>query len=93
VIFHPLSDEHLAQILDLLLTKELKLADERGLKLEFTPKAKRWMLDQNDHPEWGARPLRRIIQRYVRESLADYLLKDPDAGATVDAVKFKMAKA
>ncbi len=99
VIFHPLSDEHLSQILDLLLTKELKLADERGLKLEFTPKAKRWMLDQNDHPEWGARPLRRIIQRYVRESLADYLLKEnPEAGATVkidatkDGLKFKMAK-
>jgi ATP-dependent Clp protease ATP-binding subunit ClpC len=99
VIFHPLSDEHLAQILDLLLKKELKLADERGLKLEFTPKAKRWMLDQNDHPEWGARPLRRIIQRYVRESLADYLLKEnPEAGATVkidatkDGLKFKMAK-
>jgi ATP-dependent Clp protease ATP-binding subunit ClpA len=82
-----------------MLAKEIKLAEERGLKLEFTAKAKRWMLDQNDHPEWGARPLRRIIQRYVRESLADYLLKEnPDAGATVkidatkDGLKFKMAK-
>ncbi len=84
VIFHPLSDEHLAQILDLMLTKENKLAAERGLVLEFTPEAKTWMLAQNDHPEWGARPLRRIIQRNVREQLADYLLREnPQAGATV----------
>jgi len=99
VIFHPLSDEQLAQILDLLLVKEMKLGTERGLTLEFTPKAKKWMLAQNDHPEWGARPLRRIIQRHVREQLADYLLKEnPRPGTTVkiDADKngltFKMAK-
>lgn len=99
VIFHPLSDEHLRQILDLMLTKENKLAVERGLKLEFTDAAKTWMLAQNDHPEWGARPLRRIIQRNVREQLADYLLKEnPQAGTTVkiganrQGLTFKMAK-
>jgi ATP-dependent Clp protease ATP-binding subunit ClpA len=43
-----------------------------------------WMLAQNDHPEWGARPLRRIIRRYLREPLADYLLAaDPAPGASV----------
>ncbi|MBN1202866.1 MAG: ATP-dependent Clp protease ATP-binding subunit, partial [Anaerolineae bacterium] len=99
VIFHPLSDEHLALILDLMLKKEHALAAERGLTLDFTPKAKEWMLAQNDHPEWGARPLRRIIQRNVREQLADYLLKEhPEEGTTVkiDATKkgltFKMVK-
>ncbi len=100
VIFHPLAQEHLAQILDLLLTKEGKLAVERGLALEFAPEAKQWMLDQNDHPEWGARPLRRIIQRSVRELLADYLLREnPEAGTTVRitadvrGLKFEMVKA
>ena len=84
VIFHPLADEHLAQILDLLLATENKLAVERGLTLEFTPEAKAWMLAQNEHPEWGARPLRRIIQRNVRERLADYLLREnPQPGTTV----------
>jgi ATP-dependent Clp protease ATP-binding subunit ClpC len=90
VIFHPLDDHDLRQILDLLLKKESKLAGEQGLKLEFTQKARDWMLKQNDHPEWGARPLRRIIQRYVREPLADFLLeKAPAPGATVmvDATK------
>ena len=84
VIFHPLNEDHLRQILDLMLRKESKLAAERGLKLEFSARAKQWMLDQNDHPEWGARPLRRIIRRYVREPLADFLLKEnPEAGATI----------
>ncbi|MBN1967329.1 MAG: ATP-dependent Clp protease ATP-binding subunit, partial [Anaerolineae bacterium] len=89
----------LSQILDLMLAKENKLSAERGLVLEFTAKAKKWMLAQNDHPEWGARPLRRIIQRNVRESLADYLLKEnPPPGTTVkigatkSGLTFKMAK-
>jgi len=99
VMFHPLNDEHLALILDLLLKTEHRLAAERGLVLEFTRKAKTWMLAQNDHPEWGARPLKRIIQRSVRDQLADYLLKDPPQPGTtvkIDANKsgltFKMAK-
>jgi ATP-dependent Clp protease ATP-binding subunit ClpC len=84
VIFSPLGEPELRQILDLLLNKEAKLANERGLKLEFTQGAKDWMMAQNDHPEWGARPLRRIIGRSVREPLADYLLTaNPQSGTTV----------
>jgi ATP-dependent Clp protease ATP-binding subunit ClpA len=42
------------------------------------------MLAQNDEPEYGARPLRRIIRRFVREPLADFLLKvNPPAGTVV----------
>jgi ATP-dependent Clp protease ATP-binding subunit ClpC len=90
VIFHPLTPENLRQILNLMLKKETSLADARGLKLDFTDAAKEWMLAQNDHPEWGARPLRRIIGRSVREPLADYLLtSNPPPGTTlrIDAAK------
>src|SRR5581483_1732328 len=70
--------------LDMMVKKEAKLAEDRGLKLEFTQAAKDWMMAQNDHPEWGARPLRRIIGRAVREPLADYLLTaNPPPGTTV----------
>jgi ATP-dependent Clp protease ATP-binding subunit ClpA len=42
------------------------------------------MLAQNDHPEWGARPLRRIIQKNLREPLADWILTTaPPKGAKV----------
>lgn len=84
IMFNALSSEDLAQILRLQLKKEGRMADERGLKLEFTEAAQEWMLAQNDEPEYGARPLRRIIRRFVREPLADFLLKvNPPAGTLV----------
>jgi ATP-dependent Clp protease ATP-binding subunit ClpC len=84
VTFHPLSPENLRAILDLLLEKEVKLAAERGLTMEVSQAAREWLLAQNEHPEWGARPLRRIIQQHLREPLADYLLAaDPKPGTTV----------
>src|SRR5512137_2749694 len=97
IMFNSLSDEALRKILDLLLKKEVKLAGERGLTLEISESAKTWLLAQNDHPEWGARPLRRIIQKFVREPLADYLLeKNPGAGTKirvdVQGEKLKLAE-
>jgi ATP-dependent Clp protease ATP-binding subunit ClpC len=84
VTFHPLSPENLRAILDLMLEKEVELVAERGLTLEVSQEARTWLLAQNQHPEWGARPLRRIIQRHLREPLADYVLAaDPKPGTTV----------
>jgi ATP-dependent Clp protease ATP-binding subunit ClpA len=84
IMFNALSAQDLHDILVLLLKKESKLAGERGLKLEFTEAAILWMLAQNDEPEYGARPLRRIIRRSVREPLADFLLRaNPPAGTQV----------
>jgi ATP-dependent Clp protease ATP-binding subunit ClpA len=60
------------------------MAGDRGLKLDFTDAAVEWMLAQNDEPEYGARPLKRIIRRSVREPLADFLLKvNPPPGTQV----------
>ena len=84
VTFHPLSPENLRAILDLLLKKEAELVAERGLTLEVSQEARTWLLAQNEHPEWGARPLRRIIQRHLRQPLAETLLAaDPKPGTTV----------
>jgi ATP-dependent Clp protease ATP-binding subunit ClpC len=84
IFFNVLGPDDLRQILGLLLKKESGLAAGRGLTLEVTDAARDWLLAQNDHPEWGARPLRRVIQKYVREPLADWLIaEDPPAGSTV----------
>ena len=84
IMFNSLSPDALRKVLDLMLKKELKLAGERGIQLDVSEAARTWLLRKNDHPEWGARPLRRIIQKYVREPLADYLLdKNPAAGTKV----------
>jgi ATP-dependent Clp protease ATP-binding subunit ClpC len=84
VMFNALSAENLADIMRLLLKKETKMAEERGLHLTFTDAAVEWLLAQNDEPEYGARPLKRIIRRSVREPLADFLLKaNPPMGTEV----------
>ncbi len=84
IMFNALNEESLAKILRLLLKKETGMATERGLKLEFTEASVEWMLAQNDEPEYGARPLRRIIRRSVREPLADFLLRsNPPSGTEV----------
>lgn len=74
ILFHQLTGDQLARILDLMLKKEFRLAGEQGIDLTLTDAAKQWLLAQNDEPQYGARPLRRIIARYLREPLADFLL-------------------
>ena len=74
IMFHQLTGPQLAVILDLMLKKEVKLAAEQQIDLAITVAAKQWLLAQNDQPQYGARPLRRIIARYLREPLANFLL-------------------
>jgi ATP-dependent Clp protease ATP-binding subunit ClpC len=83
VLFLPLTQEELKDILDLMLNGEQQLLATRGLSLELTEAAKSWLLAQNTHPEWGARPLRRIIRRHLREPMADYLLTQAPAQGTI----------
>ncbi|MGB1252841.1 MAG: AAA family ATPase [Candidatus Promineifilaceae bacterium] len=78
ILFHQLTTEQLAKILKLMLKKEIKLAAQQGITLDVTEEAQKFMVAQNDQPEYGARPLRRIISRHLRQPLADFLL----SGAT-----------
>jgi ATP-dependent Clp protease ATP-binding subunit ClpC len=84
IMFNALLPEDLYDILKLQLKGETRMGQERGLKLEFTEAAMQWMLAQNHEPEYGARPLRRIIRRSVREPLADFLLRvNPPVGTAL----------
>jgi ATP-dependent Clp protease ATP-binding subunit ClpC len=88
ILFHQLTGEQLSQILDLMLINETKLAANQNIGLEVNRKARDWLLAQNDQPEFGARPLRRIIARHLRNPLADFLLNQRDrssAKVLVDA--------
>ncbi|MCB9078353.1 MAG: ATP-dependent Clp protease ATP-binding subunit [Anaerolineaceae bacterium] len=83
IFFHLLTPENLRDIMDLLLKSEKRLVAERDLTLEISESAKTWLLEQNDQPEWGARPLRRIIQKHLREPLADFLLEENPSPGTI----------
>jgi ATP-dependent Clp protease ATP-binding subunit ClpC len=84
IFFHLLTPDNLSDILDLLLRKEEKLLAAQGLNLQIPDEAKTWLLAQNEHPEWGARPLRRIIQKHIREPIAEFLIQqEAPAGTAV----------
>jgi ATP-dependent Clp protease ATP-binding subunit ClpC len=85
ILFHQLTPDQLARILDILLRQELRLAAGQGLTLDVTPEARRWILARNTQPEFGARPLRRLISRHLTEELADFLLRQGSnaRGATI----------
>ncbi len=75
IVFHPLTDEDLTKIVDLLLDGVQKRLDEQDLVLELTPAAKTLIVREGTDPAYGARPLKRTIQRLVENPLARGLLK------------------
>ena len=75
VIFHSLTREHLAQIVDIQLKRLQALLAERHITLELTGEAKRRLAEEGYDPVYGARPLKRVIQRRVQDPLALKLLQ------------------
>src|SRR6202158_4148825 len=75
VIFNPLGKEHLERIVGLLLKGVEKLLAERQITLELTPAARELLLREGYDPAYGARPLRRTIQRLIQDPLALQILE------------------
>lgn len=74
IVFHPLSKEEIKQIVELMLEEEKKVLSEKDIKLEVTPKAKEMIAQEGYDPDFGARPLRRAIQRLIENPLAEEIL-------------------
>ncbi|MEX2547348.1 MAG: ATP-dependent chaperone ClpB [Chloroflexota bacterium] len=74
IVFHALTEEDLAHIVDLLLADVARRLADRDLEIEVTPAAKRLIASEGYDPGYGARPLRRSIQRLVENPLAKALL-------------------
>ena len=75
VIFNPLGKEQLERIVVLLLKSVEKLLAERQITLELTPAANELLLHEGYDPAYGARPLRRTIQRLIQDPLALQILQ------------------
>ncbi len=75
VIFNPLGKEQLERIVVLLLKSVEKLLSERKITLELTPAANALLLSEGYDPAYGARPLRRTIQRMIQDPLAMQILE------------------
>jgi ATP-dependent Clp protease ATP-binding subunit ClpC len=75
IVFHELTEEQLRQIVDLMVKDLQKRLTERKLKLEMTDAAKSWLAKAGFDPIFGARPLRRAVERYVENPLSTKVLK------------------
>ncbi len=74
ILFHSLTRPEMDHIVDIQLNHLRNLVDARGFDLELTPDAKTLLADRGYDPAYGARPLKRVIQRELQNELAKYLL-------------------
>ena len=74
VVFHPLSEAHIGRIVELQVEKLAALVQAKGLTLEVTPSARALLAERGYDPVYGARPLKRAIQRMLQNPIASSLL-------------------
>ena len=84
ILFHRLGQEHMAPIVEIQVARVARLLKDRKIVLDLTDAAKRWLGRVGYDPVYGARPLKRAVQRYLQDPLAEKLLggEVPD-GSTV----------
>jgi ATP-dependent Clp protease ATP-binding subunit ClpC len=84
IIFDELGDEDLIQIIDLQIGKLNEILQKRDLQIRLTTEAKRWLIDKtcNDR-SYGARPLKRALQKYVEDDLSEALIQGELSGESL----------
>jgi ATP-dependent Clp protease ATP-binding subunit ClpB len=83
LLFHRLGREHMGAIVDIQFSRLEKLLKDRDITLELTPKARDWLGNEGYDPAYGARPLKRVIQREVQDELAEEIL----SGSVTDGAR------
>jgi ATP-dependent Clp protease ATP-binding subunit ClpA len=80
IVFHALGMKEVMQIIDILLSDVFKRLKEKGITFELTSQAKEFLAEKGFSPAFGARPLRRTIQKQVEDRLAEEILKGQFSG-------------
>ncbi len=84
ILFHRLAAEHMAPIVDIQVGRVAKLLKDRKIAIDLTDAARDWLGRVGYDPVYGARPLKRAVQRYLQDPLADMILRgDVKDGSTV----------
>jgi len=85
VVFHSLNKEQIRQIVDLMLSQVAKSVAEKKMKLLVTDAVRNFLGEKGYDPNYGARPLRRVIQDEVEDKLSEALLRgDFEVGCTIN---------
>ncbi|HEX5067872.1 MAG TPA: ATP-dependent chaperone ClpB [Myxococcota bacterium] len=100
IVFHQLGREHITRIVDIQLERVKQLLAEKRIEIEVTDEAKKLLADKGYDPHYGARPLKRVIQRMLQDPLAMKILEGEfpegskvriDARVSGDALEFRKA--
>jgi ATP-dependent Clp protease ATP-binding subunit ClpC len=75
VVFHPLEKEHLLSIIDLLVEETNMMLLEQEFVIEVSQEVKDWIIQHYYQPTFGARPMRRAIQKVIEDPLSEEILK------------------
>jgi ATP-dependent Clp protease ATP-binding subunit ClpB len=75
ILFHRLKREHMGKIVDIQMQRLAKLLMDRKITIKLDDQAKEWLGKKGYDPAYGARPLKRAIQKYVQDQLAEMLLE------------------
>ena len=89
ILFHRLRREDMGEIVDIQLKRLNRLLEDRKIGLSLDAKARQWLADKGYDPTYGARPLKRVIQKWVQDPLAQMLL----AGELSDGSTVKLSAA
>jgi ATP-dependent Clp protease ATP-binding subunit ClpB len=87
ILFHRLKREQMGRIVDIQLTRLQKLLDDRKITLSLDAKAREWIAEKGYDPAYGARPLKRTIQKAVQDPLSELIL----AGRIKDGEKVSIS--
>ncbi len=85
--FSSLNKEHLLEILELMLQDLTEQLKEQQLQMDISQEAKEKLIELGYHPEFGARPLRRVIQEQLEDQIADVLLEERETNSITIAVE------
>jgi ATP-dependent Clp protease ATP-binding subunit ClpC len=75
IVFHNLTLDHMKQIIDLVVAETLKKLSDRQISIALTDETKDYIADKGFDPVYGARPLKRVIQKYIEDPLAEEILR------------------
>jgi ATP-dependent Clp protease ATP-binding subunit ClpB len=74
ILFHRLKREHMGAIVDIQMTRLTKLLSERKISVVLSDEARSWLADHGYDPAYGARPLKRVVQKALQDQMAEAVL-------------------
>ncbi|MDI6401462.1 ATP-dependent chaperone ClpB [Balneolaceae bacterium ANBcel3] len=83
IVFHPLGREHIRSIVDIQLARVFSMLEKKHIKLNISDQVRDWLGERGFDPQFGARPLKRVIQKELVNKLATILISGSNEGRSV----------